>query len=76
MASRQQISELEERVLNLEVRSAYQDRLVTTLDEVIQEQFILIERLQSKLQQLEQKLELQNNTVQPTSLQDEVPPHY
>ena len=76
MASKQQISELEERVLTLEVRSAYQERLVTTLDEVIQEQYNLIERLQSKLQQLEQKLEQQNNSAQPTSLQDEVPPHY
>lgn len=65
---------LEGRVLDLEMRSAFQDDTIRQLDEVIRQLFDELASLRQELGQLrEQVLE---DEGKPNSLEDEVPPHY
>lgn len=64
---------MEERIVELEVRLAYQDKIIADLDEVVQS-------FASRVEQLERELELLKETVKEgvpdVGPQDEKPPHY
>jgi uncharacterized coiled-coil protein SlyX len=62
---------LEERIVDLEVRTAYQDKLIAELDEVLGEFSTRVERLESLLKELQDSA----NTL-PTGPADDPPPHY
>jgi len=65
-----------DRLTALEIRVAYQENTITALDEVIQEQFALIDRLKREVEQLRVQLESQPASAKVGSLEDELPPHY
>ena len=64
---------MEERLVELEVRVAYQDRLIAELDEVVR-------AFTARLEELERELGLLRETLlagqPPTGGPDEPPPHY
>jgi uncharacterized coiled-coil protein SlyX len=71
---KQTIQKLQEEIVELQIIYTHQNNLITTLDEVIQEQFKQIEMLKQRQQQLINQLEglhqeKNNNTY-------EKPPHY
>ena len=76
METKARIQELEERVMALETRSAYQERTIDTLDQVIQDQFKLIDSITDQLKQLRSKIAELPITTEQSNLKDEVPPHY
>ena len=62
---------LEERIVDLEVRAAYQDKLVAELDEVIREFSARVEGLESQLKELKDSA-----NAAPIGPPDDPPPHY
>ena len=76
MDTKEQIQELQERVITLEVRSAYQEKTIDTLDKVIQEQFKLIDTISDELKHLKSKVDAHSVATRNNRLEDEVPPHY
>ena len=62
---------LEERIVELESRAAYQDKLIEDLDEVIREFSNRVENLESQLKDLKASA----NAAQ-ISPGDDPPPHY
>ncbi|MCP3978543.1 MAG: SlyX family protein [bacterium] len=62
---------LEARIVDLEVRAAYQDKLVGELDEVVRELWTRVERLESLVKDLRQ-----NANAAPIGPQNDPPPHY
>jgi len=75
MSEQSKIEELEVRLITLETMVAYQDKTISDLDVVIQEQYLLIERLQQKVIQIQDSIK-EGALVGEHSLQDERPPHY
>ena len=75
MSEQSKIEELEARLITLETMVAYQDKTISDLDVVIQEQYLLIERLQQKVIQVQDSIK-EGALVGEHSLQDERPPHY
>ena len=71
-----QIEKLEERITELEIRSAYQDQTVLELDKVLQQYCQLTDNLKRQLQALEQRIGANNLPAEVKNLNDEVPPHY
>lgn len=65
---------LEEKIKDLEIKFAHQDFLVDQLNKIVASQQQTIEKMQTDIQDL--KLSLSENTTQPRSLEDDVPPHY
>jgi SlyX protein len=63
---------IEERIIALETRIAYQDRLLDTLDEVVREFTARIETLERKLQLVQGAVA---DTIEPGP-SDDPPPHY
>jgi SlyX protein len=63
---------IEERIIALETRIAYQDRLVDTLDEVVREFTARVETLERKLQLLQGTLV----DVMGPEPESDPPPHY
>jgi SlyX protein len=64
---------MEDRIIELEVKLAYQDKLLTDLDEVVRELAKRLDTQARQLQQLEDRLTEQPEPVGPV---DETPPHY
>ena len=75
MDEKTQLEELEERVTSLEMLVAYQEKTISDLDVVIQEQYALIEQLSATIETVGAKLEEQSLLGQHT-LEEERPPHY
>ena len=75
MEEKIKIEELEERITSLEMLMAFQERTISDLDAVIQEQYALIEQLSGKIDVVGSKLEEQSLLGQHT-LEEERPPHY
>lgn len=61
----------EARIVDLEVRAAYQDRLIEELDEVIRELSVRVETLTSLVKELKQ-----SGNAAPIGPADDPPPHY
>jgi len=64
---------LAETLLELEVRVAYQDRTVTTLDELVRSLFVRIARLEQELAELRASAASAAPAIGPAN---EPPPHY
>ncbi len=65
-------STLDERIIRLETRIAYQDHLLSTLDEVMQQFTSRVERLERKLDTLQQSVA----PARETGPANDPPPHY
>ena len=76
MDEKKQIQELEERITELEIRSAYQEHTIAALDKVLQEYCDLTDNLKKQLQSLEAKVDSNHLPGTVANLKDEVPPHY
>ena len=70
--------ELENRIIELEIRLALQDELVGSLNDTVAKMQNTLDLQQAQLRVLYQKMQQQNESGQnqPYSLADEVPPHY
>jgi SlyX protein len=66
--------DLTQRLENLEVRYAFQEELIQQLDQVIQEQAKLIERLHHDMRAIREQMENDMGSEAPPS--EQVPPHY
>ena len=75
MAEQNTLQDLESRLIALETLVAYQDRTISDLDQVIQEQYRLIEGLQRQLALIEEGLK-EGALLGDHNLQDDKPPHY
>lgn len=64
---------MEDRIIELEVRVAYQDKIIADLDEVLRAFTSKVEALQRELVELKQKLEDDQPELGPA---DDAPPHY
>ncbi len=64
---------MEDRIVELEVRVAYQDKVIADLDDVLQAFTHRVEQLQRELAELKQAVKEGPSAVGP---QDEKPPHY
>ena len=62
---------LERRVVDLEVRAAYQDKLIDELEEVVREFSARVEKLESLVQELKNSLD-----APPIGPANDPPPHY
>ena len=76
MTEKQKIAELEERMMTLEIRTTYQEKTIEALDEVIREQFELIDKLSEKLDLLQSRVEDMPAVLATQKTDYEVPPHY
>jgi uncharacterized coiled-coil protein SlyX len=63
------MSAADERLVDLEVRVAYQDKIIATLDEVLRDFTARVERL-------EQYVKERGGQPPPIGPQDDRPPHY
>lgn len=73
------MSDLEERLIELEIRVAFQDDLMTDLNDTIAQMRETLDLQQAQLRLLYSKIQQQNqdaNTEKPYSLAEEMPPHY
>ena len=61
----------EKRIIDLEVRTAYQDKLIADLDEVLREFSIRVARLETLLKDLKDSA-----NATPIGPPDDPPPHY
>lgn len=61
---------MEERIVELEVRLAYQDKLIADLDEVLRSFVARLEMLEREVRELKQ------TAVTQVGPPDETPPHY
>jgi len=62
---------VEKRIVDLESRAAYQDKLIAELDEVIREFSARVERLEAMLKDLQESA-----NAHPSGPADDPPPHY
>ena len=67
----------EDRLIELEIKAAYQDDLLQTLNKIVGEQQLQIQKLERTCQILNERIKSlsSDNNSNPTAL-DEVPPHY
>jgi SlyX protein len=75
MDDKKEIEELQMRVIALETTVAYQDKTISDLDIVIQEQYALLEQLSKRIDVVGAKMEEQALLGDHT-LEEERPPHY
>jgi SlyX protein len=64
---------MDDRIVELEIRITYQDKLLADLDEVVQLLAKQVERQERELQQLKEMMAEQPAAVGPS---DDKPPHY
>ena len=72
------MDELENRIIELEIRLALQDELVGSLNDTVAKMQNTLDLQQAQLRLLYNKIQQQNESAgdKPNSLADEVPPHY
>ena len=76
MATPHELRELHERVEALEMKAAYAEDLLDTLNLTIYRQQEQIAQLQRQLQALQTQAAPRDAAAAPRSLRDELPPHY
>jgi len=70
------LKQLEEKMIDLEIRLTHQDDHIQSLDKVIYEQDQLISAIAHKLKQLDDKLKTSDETNILSPADDRPPPHY
>ncbi|HYR25182.1 MAG TPA: SlyX family protein [Aquabacterium sp.] len=68
--------EVEQRLIDLEIKAAFMEDLVDSLNEVIVRQQQQIDLLVREMNRQQQQLEQGSGTPAFRSLRDELPPHY
>lgn len=71
-----EITELENQLIDLQTRFAFQEDTVMALNDVVAEQARRIEQLQALLRQLQRTLEEMREQSQSGEITDTPPPHY
>ena len=71
----EEIKTIKDEIIELQIQLSYQEQTIRALDEVIQEQQILIERLQSAFKDLKNHVDSEGIT-DPFQIEEEQPPHY
>lgn len=69
-------TEIEARVVELEVRYTHQERALAELSDVVYRQQQVIDQLERRLKLLEKRLVEVGEAPAPRDPKDEVPPHY
>jgi len=64
---------VEERIIELEVKTAYQDKVIADLDEVLRTFTARVEELSRELAELKESVRAEQSTIGPAN---EKPPHY
>lgn len=75
-SSADDLSKVEARVVELEVRFTHQDRALGELSDVVYRQQQLIDQLERRVKLLEKRLAEAEEPATPRDPKDEVPPHY
>lgn len=70
------LQQLEEKMIDLEIRLTHQDDHIQSLDKIIYEQDQLISAIASKLKQLDHKLKTSGEANILSPAEDRPPPHY
>ncbi len=70
------ISELQEKVIDLEIRLTHQEDHIHSLDEIIYKQDQLLTALTEKVKQLDNKLKSAGEANILSAADDKPPPHY
>ena len=72
------MTELKDRLNELEIKIAHQEQQINDLSDMVSEQWTMIERLGGQLTKANSRIEsLENNPqIEKSSLLDEKPPHY
>ncbi|MDK4679660.1 SlyX family protein [Kingella negevensis] len=72
------MNELEDRIIELEIRVALQDELLQSLNDTVAKMQDALDLQQAQLRVLYNKMQQQSESAnsKPYSLADEVPPHY
>ena len=72
------MTDLQNRIDNLEIKAAHQEQQLNDLSEMVSDQWKLIEKFGGLLTKADARLESleNNNTQSPPDLMDEKPPHY
>lgn len=63
----------EQRLINLEVKMSFQEIQIEELLKVVNDQYLVIEKLEKSLKEVTNKLKADENSANPTH---EKPPHY
>lgn len=71
----EEIKTIKDDIIELQIQLSYQEQTIRALDEVIQEQQILIERLQNAFKDLKNHVDSEGIT-EPFQIEEEQPPHY
>ncbi|WP_305907253.1 SlyX family protein [Methylomarinum sp. Ch1-1] len=66
----------EERIIELEIKAAYQEELLESLNSIVAQQQQQIDKLEETCKLLHDKIESLSPTEAGKALQDEIPPHY
>lgn len=66
----------ETRIIELEIKSAYQDDLLQALNQVVSAQTLQIQRLEATCQLLNTKIESLQNQANVLPESEQLPPHY
>lgn len=66
----------EERIMELETRSMYQEKTIEELSETIYRQDLAIKRLESDVAMLREQLNIALPSLTRTAEEEEPPPHY
>lgn len=66
----------EERIMELEIRAAYQDDLLQTLNDIVTRQQQQIDRLEVTCRLLNEKIKSLSSETSSSETAQEVPPHY
>jgi SlyX protein len=70
---------IDQRATELEIKMSYAENTIETLNHTIYKQQLQIDRLQQELRLLRTAIATNQNSqsaISPTSLRDEIPPHY
>ncbi len=68
----------DEKIIALQEKAVYQEDAIQKLDDVIAQQYKVIDSLSRRLKELEEKMEALHDELekQPATMADEKPPHY
>ncbi|MBD3610011.1 MAG: SlyX family protein [Gammaproteobacteria bacterium] len=67
---------MEDRIVELETKLAFQDDLLAQLDAVVQQQSMMIDKLQLRVERLEQQLQTALPSMIKSESEETPPPHY
>ncbi len=67
---------MDKRIIELEIKTAYQEDLLNTLNTIVSEQQLHILRLEKSIILLNERIQTLQNQNKTAKFEDEKPPHY